>query len=85
MTYPIVWIIVNWECTPTGWCTSITFANSDINDINVRLNYGLNKVYVLLVDNKLTLNMKKKTEILFIGLRSRQRLSNELEIQWCSG
>ena len=29
------------------WCTSITFANSDINDINVRLNYDLNKVFLV--------------------------------------
>ena len=39
--------------------TSITYAGSDVNNnINERLNYDLNKIYVWLAANK-TLNIKK--------------------------
>ena len=37
---------LNRECMPT--IKSITYASSDINDINKRLNYDLIKVYVLI-------------------------------------
>ena len=53
--------------------TSITYAGTDINNnINERLNYDLNKIYVWLAANSCAKH--KKTEFLLIG--SRQRLSN---------
>ena len=48
---------------------SITFAGSDIDDLNL----DLERIHVWLAANKLTLNMTK-TEFLLIG--SKQRLSN---------
>ena len=53
--------------------TSITYAGSDVNNnINERLNYDLNKIYVWLAANNCAKH--KKTEFLLIG--SRQKLSN---------
>ena len=53
--------------------TSITFAGSDVDEINNCINLDLERIRVWLAANKLTLNMAK-TEFLLIG--SNQRLSN---------
>ena len=53
--------------------TSITFAGSDVDEINNCINLDLERIRVWLAANKLTLNMTK-TEFLLIG--SKQRLSN---------
>ena len=53
--------------------TSITYASSDINEINECINSDLSRIHVWLAANKLTLNMTK-TEFLLIG--ARQRLCN---------
>ena len=51
----------------------ITYAGTDVNNnINERLNYDLNKIYVWLAANNCAKH--KKTEFLLIG--SRQKLSN---------
>ena len=53
--------------------TSITFAGSDVDEINNCINLDLERIRVWLAANRLTLNMTK-TEFLLIG--SKQRLSN---------
>ena len=53
--------------------TSITFAGSDVDEINSCINLNLERIRAWLAANKLTLNMTK-TEFLLIG--SKQRLSN---------
>ena len=56
--------------------TSLVFASADVNHLNDCLNYNLSNVYPWLSANKLTLNLKKKTEFMLIA--SRQKLSNFL-------
>ena len=77
---------VSWEDICYKWCasedhfrpliindTTITYAGTDVNNnINERLNYDLNKIYVWLAANNCAKH--KKTEFLLIG--SRQKLSN---------
>ena len=53
--------------------TSITFAGSDVDEINSCINLDLERIHVWFAANKLTLNMTK-TEFLLIG--SKQRLLN---------
>ena len=53
--------------------TSITFAGSDVDEMNNCINFYLERIHEWLVANKLTLNMTK-TEFLLIG--SKQRLLN---------
>jgi len=53
--------------------TSITFAGSDVDEMNNCINLDLERTRVWLAANKLTLNMTK-TEFLLIG--SKQRLLN---------
>ena len=53
--------------------TSITFAGSDVDEINSCIDFDLERIRVWLAANKLTLNMTK-TELLLIGFK--QRLSN---------
>ena len=52
--------------------TSLTCASADLNSIDNCINYDLNRVYIWLSANKLTLNLTK-TEVLLIA--SRQKLS----------
>ena len=52
--------------------TSLTFASADLNRISDRLNYDLDRVFIWLSANKLTLNMTK-TEFMLVA--SRQKLS----------
>ena len=53
--------------------TSITFAGSDVDEINSCINLNLERIRVWLAANKLTLNMTM-TEFLLIG--SKQNLLN---------
>ena len=53
--------------------TSITFAGSDVDELNSCFNLDLERIRVCLAANKMTLNMTK-TEFLLIG--SKKRLSN---------
>ena len=59
--------------SPKSAPASITYASSDIHQINECVNSDLSKIHDWLVVNKLTLNMSK-TEFLLIG--TKQRLSN---------
>ena len=52
--------------------TSLTYASADLKLINDCVNDDLNKVYIWLSANKLTLNLTK-TEFMLVG--SRQKLS----------
>ena len=54
--------------------TSITFAGSDVDEINSYINLNLERIRVWLAANKLTLNMTM-TEFLLIG--SKQKLLNK--------
>ena len=58
---------------PRMYADGITFAGSDVDEINSRINLDLERIRVWLAANKLTLNMTK-TEFLLIG--SKQRLLN---------
>ena len=51
----------------------ITYADVDVNSIQLNLNHDLGNLYKWLISNKLTLNTSK-TEFMLIG--SRQKLSN---------
>ena len=53
--------------------TYITYADVDVNSIQLNLNYDLGNLNKWLISNKLTLNTAK-TEFMLIG--SRQKLSN---------
>ena len=53
--------------------THITYADVDVNSIQLNLNYDLGNLNKWLISNKLTLNTTK-TEFMLIG--SRQKLSN---------
>ena len=57
--------------------TSLTFASVDLKHIDDCLNYDLNRVYIWLSANKLTLNLTK-TEFMLVA--SRQKLSTFSEI-----
>jgi len=52
--------------------TSLTFASADLNRLSDRLNYDLDRVFIWLSANKLTLNLSK-TEFMLVA--SRQKLS----------
>ena len=60
--------------------THITYADVDVNSIQLNLNHGLNNLNKWLISNKLTLNTAK-TEFMLIGSRQKlSTLSNPLKL-----
>ena len=53
--------------------TSITIADSDVDEMNICINFDLERIHVWLAANKLTLNIAKAEFLLIV---SKQRLLN---------